>query len=348
VPYDPVTIAKIRVSVMTVVALAILSVIVFLLIGGNIFEPKTTLYTYLKDTSGLGKTSEVRMNGVLVGKIKSVQLAESSDPKRVVRVEMLIPERYLRDIPVDSVTGISAQTLLEDKYIDITPGKSPQHVEPGAELKYVPPLEFDRANLIKSLQTNMAQVDALLASIQAGQGRVGRFFRGEQLYDDVNSRLRQFQQNIDAVGDPKSKGGSMIYTDAAYRELRERVRRFDDSIAAIQGGEGPFGHMLTDTSDYDKLRQAIGNVRKTVEEINAGKGGVGELIKTDRMYARWNQLLDDFQSRVDALNSGSGKMGQLLVSSQMYESLAGSTRQMQELLKEVRTNPQKFLRLKIF
>ena len=103
-PYDPVTLAKIRVGAMAVVALAILSVIVFLLIGGNIFEPKAALYTYLRDISGLVKTYEVRMNGVLVGKIKSVELAESSDPRRVVRVEMSMPERYLRaDMPPETL-----------------------------------------------------------------------------------------------------------------------------------------------------------------------------------------------------------------------------------------------------
>lgn len=347
-PVEPVTLAKIRVSVMTAAALSILSVIVFLLIGGNIFEPKVVLYTYLKDSAGLGKRSEVRMNGVLIGKIKSVRLAETPDPKRVLQVEMSVPVHYLSAIPVDSVTGISAQNVLEEKYIDITPGKSSQHIEPGATLTNVPPLEFDRAKLIHSLQSNMAQVDALLASIQAGKGRVGQFFRGEQMYGEANSRIKDFQQKIGSVAESKSTGGSMVYGDALYKQLAERAHRLDDRLAAIQGGEGAAGRMLTSDSDYDKLRQAIANIRKSVEEINSGKGTVGALVKTDVMHARWMQLLDDFEIRVDALNAGNGKLGQLLVSSQMYDSLAGSTREIQDLLKEVRANPQKFLRIKIF
>lgn len=333
---------------MAAAALAILSVIVFLLIGGNILEPKVMLYTYLKDSAGLGKRSEVRMNGVLIGKIKSVHLAESEDPKRVVQVEMSVPVHYLSAIPVDSVTGISSQNLLEDKYIDITPGTSSQHVEAGATLTYVPPLEFDRAKLIQSLQANMAQVDALLASIQSGRGRVGQFFRGEQMYDQINLRIKEFQQKIDAAAESKGKGGSMVYDDTFYKQLGARIRQLDDKIAAIQGGEGAAGRMLTSTSDYDKLKQAIDNIRESVDEINSGKGAVGALVKTDAMHARWMRLMDDLEVRVDALNAGNGKLGQLLVSSQMYDSLAGSTRQIQDLLKEVRANPQKFLRIKIF
>ena len=42
---------------------------------------------------------------------------------------MQVQEKYLRQIPVDSVAGISAANLLGDKFINITKGREPQHGE---------------------------------------------------------------------------------------------------------------------------------------------------------------------------------------------------------------------------
>ena len=38
---------------------------------------------------------------------------------------MMVQQKYLKDIPVDSVAGISAANLLGDKFINITKGRSP-------------------------------------------------------------------------------------------------------------------------------------------------------------------------------------------------------------------------------
>ena len=50
---------------------------------------------------------------------------------------------------------------------------------------------------------------------------------------------------------------------------------------------------------------------------------------------------------IDKLNSGQGTLGQLLVNPQLYESLNGATRETQALVKDIRANPKKFLRIKL-
>jgi hypothetical protein len=51
---------------------------------------------------------------------------------------------------------------------------------------------------------------------------------------------------------------------------------------------------------------------------------------------------------VDALNSGEGEMGRMLSNAQTYESLNGALRELESTVKELRADPQKFLRVKIF
>ena len=47
------------------------------------------------------------------------------------------------------------------------------------------------------------------------------------------------------------------------------------------------------------------------------------------------------------LNAGQGTVGQLMVNSSLYDSLNGATKEAQALIKDVRANPKKFLRIKL-
>jgi phospholipid/cholesterol/gamma-HCH transport system substrate-binding protein len=50
---------------------------------------------------------------------------------------------------------------------------------------------------------------------------------------------------------------------------------------------------------------------------------------------------------IDKVNSGQGTLGQLMVNPQLYESMNGATREAQALLKDIRANPRRFLRIKL-
>jgi phospholipid/cholesterol/gamma-HCH transport system substrate-binding protein len=50
---------------------------------------------------------------------------------------------------------------------------------------------------------------------------------------------------------------------------------------------------------------------------------------------------------IDKINAGQGTIGQLLVNPQLYDTLNGATGEMQQLLKDIRANPKKFLRVKL-
>jgi phospholipid/cholesterol/gamma-HCH transport system substrate-binding protein len=57
--------------------------------------------------------------------------------------------------------------------------------------------------------------------------------------------------------------------------------------------------------------------------------------------------LAKFSGTLDKLNAGQGTVGQFLVNQQLYQSLNGATREFQDLAKDIRANPKKFLRIKL-
>jgi hypothetical protein len=59
-------------------------------------------------------------------------------------------------------------------------------------------------------------------------------------------------------------------------------------------------------------------------------------------------MLENLNTQVDALNAGEGQLGQMMANSSLHDSLLGSTSRLQKILAELRQNPKKFLRLKVF
>ena len=73
---------------------------------------------------------------------------------------------------------------------------------------------------------------------------------------------------------------------------------------------------------------------------------MGELLESDEGYTQVARALADVDAKMAALNAGEGS-GRLLTNAQLYESLNGSLLRLEALLKDIRENPQKYLRVKL-
>src|SRR4249919_1518223 len=151
--------SQLKVGVVGLAAFMILAVLIFLLTSSKGFFQKTaTLRTYMDDASGMAEGTPVRLNGFTIGTLDAIELTKSSDPNRSVGFVMRVQEKFLQQIPVDSVAGISAANLLGDKFINITKGRDPKTVKDGGEIKSlqsqeIPELVAQSASLLQTAQT---------------------------------------------------------------------------------------------------------------------------------------------------------------------------------------------------
>jgi phospholipid/cholesterol/gamma-HCH transport system substrate-binding protein len=341
--------AKFRVVVLIGCAIIIVSVLIYLLLGGSdIFQPAVTIRTYMTDLSGLARKSPVRFNGIRVGEVTETALSGLRDPQKVVRVEMSVMNRYLKAIPEDSTVVVSADTVIGDKFADVTEGKSPRHLQPNGELVTPPPKANSNADLIKAGRQILAEMDVAISDIEAGRGELGQFIKGQAIYDKALNKVTAVQKEIRAMAGKESRAGQLIYDDALYRKIEEPVKRLDNALAELQAGQGTGGKFLKDSARYDQFRKSVGDLDRALADLNAGKGQGGKLVKDDELYARINQMVDKLTGQVDALTSGEGTLGQLMVNDNLYQNLQGSMKNLQSVLKELRENPKKYLRLKVF
>ena len=226
--------AKFRSAVVAVVALLILSVLVWLLTGGTWLKPKTYLTTYIPDSTGIAPNADVELNGVLVGKVSSVRLTHSRVPSRVVEVRLRVLQDSLRNIPEDSVTELDSANLLGDKYIDILMGRSPQPVRANGVLAYRQPSGMMQNIDLAQFAAQLKTIDQTIIDIQAGKGSLGQFVVNDDLYRKFLDGVNNVGKKVHAAKGTQSQLGQILYSATKHDELRQSLRRLDDRLAQIQ------------------------------------------------------------------------------------------------------------------
>jgi phospholipid/cholesterol/gamma-HCH transport system substrate-binding protein len=341
--------AKFRVGAMIGCAMGILGVLIYLLMGGaDAFQPSANVYAYLKDVTGVEKNSAAQFNGIHVGKVVEVSLSGLKDPNKAVRIDLEIENRYLDAIPVDSTIEVTAANVLDDQLVNINEGKSPQHVVSGTELRPTPPSTINPAQILAGGRQILAQLDAVVRDMETGHGNVGQLVRGDKMYTSMLSKVTQFQRAVHAAGNKDSLTGQLIFDETYYDKLEAPVKRLDHALADWQAGKGSAGKLLKDPAQYERFRKSVANLNRALADLNAGKGPGGKLLKDDELYRRINQILDDLNAQVDSFNSGEGALGQFMANASLYESLQGSMNGLRQMMHDVRENPKKYLRPKLF
>jgi len=329
--------AKIRISSVAVAAIAILSVLMYLLTGGTVFEEKSTLVLYVPDATGLSPGSPVRVNGVDVGKVKSISFSGSSQPGRVVRVTLTVEREYLPSIPADAFAQINSDTAVGDKFVDIdkTQSKTNTPVQDDSELAFKPEQDLLKTLDIQQFADQLRSVDALLDDLEQGRNAAGQLLLSDALYVNIRQGLGDFKRQIEKVASKTNPVGSMLYTDEFYRQIREPLLRLDQRLADIQAGHGQLAELLHDNSKFGQLRNELVSFRRPIEDFHKSL-----FLASDEQFDQWSRGLASLIQGVESFNTNP-----LISSSELYDSLNGFATELRDRVKEFRQDPRKFLRV---
>jgi phospholipid/cholesterol/gamma-HCH transport system substrate-binding protein len=341
--------AKFRVATMIGCAIAIVCVLVYLLIGGaDAFRPSVNVFAYLKDVSGIQKGSAVQFNGIHVGQVTQVSLSGLKDSNKAVRVDLVIINRFLDAIPDDSTVEVTALNILDDKFVNVNEGKSSRHLMPGGELRPSPPATINPADILAGGRQILAQLDAVVHDMETGHGNIGKLVKGEEMYDSMLNKVSEFQRAVHAASNRNTLTGRLIFDETDYDRFRAPVQRLNQTLAEVQAGQGAAGLLVKNPAQYEKVRKTVGDLDRALADLNAGKGAGGKLLKDDELYRRINRIVSDLNAQMDAFNAGESALGRFMANSSLYETLEGGTKNLEEMLKELRENPKKYLRPKLF
>ena len=330
--------AKFRASSVILAGLLILGTLAVLLTGGTLLEPKTQIYLYLPDATGVAPGSPVRVDGIGVGKVSLVELSGSNEPDRVVKVTMTIGRVRLASITSDSTAETTSDTMVGDKFVDVTSGTGATHLMPGGELRFKGSGDVMQRLDIAQFQQQMHLIELTLDDIEGGKSPLGEFIMGDGIYNQLRDKISELQRGIHVAAATTTAVGQALYTDEMYRKISEPFRQLDESLARLQSGQGTGGALLQDTQQYEQARAQVAELRRSIASLHGA-----EMMTSDRAYGEWTRQAVAIIRQVDEFNAGP-----MLTNSAVYDNMQGMAKEFQASCKEFRENPQKFLRITMF
>jgi phospholipid/cholesterol/gamma-HCH transport system substrate-binding protein len=345
--------AQLRVGLMALVAVAILVVVIFLVTGrGALFRGTEPIRTYVDDAATLRVGAPVRLHGIDVGSVSAVGLSGFDEPGRTIEVVMNVQRDVRPHIPSDSRVTISPEGVFGDKYVNITRGASPQPVPPGGEIASLDTREFQEIvnqsyNVLTSLNAITKRIDSITTQVEKGEGTVGKLLYDETLYNRIDSVVVQAERVVASLNEPKGTIGRLLHDDQLYDQINSTVGRADSVLASVQSGNGTLGLLINDPAIYKNANQVLANAGTLVDNLNAGQGTLGKLLHDEALYRQANTTLGRVDDVVARINSGQGTIGQLLVNRLLYDSLTGLTSDAGELIRDIRADPRKYLRIRL-
>src|SRR5580698_1287541 len=277
-----------RLGAFIIGTLAILAAGIFI-IGSKqyLFRSTYQLKAQFDNVEGLDQGADARLGGVHVGTVRSIVLPHKPGDK--VTVVMDLDKATHEIIKNDSVASIETEGLLGNQYLAISSGSSgAPDVRDGDTIASQPPLEMaqllqkasglldNSQQAIQNATRATANLDAISAKINRGDGTVGALVNDKALYNNIEQTsssmkdtmvqaqagVTDFQENMEAMkhnfflrGFFKSRG----YEDSAELAKNE-IERLPQSTPTKQFTYS--AKQLFDKQDSAKL--------KNQKSLNAG------------------------------------------------------------------------------
>ncbi len=349
--------SELRVGLFVLVGLMILAGGIFYVTGAGFFGPKYRIKTYLPEVSGLSTGAPVRLDGVEVGNVDQIRLVPrepGKSPERMHNIEvvMRIDHKYQNDILTDSAASLVTEGLLGNRYVTITRGytgvplKEGQAV-PGTEEKAIKEVVERSADVLSNLQALSDDIEDLVHGVQRGRGTLGKLLTDEQAYNHLSSILTKGDQIVSNVQAGQGTVGKLFMTDDTSVKADKALDQINTILADLRAQKGTMGKLLYDPTLYDQAKEALTNGNAVLGDVRAGKGTLGKLATDETLYNKLRDASSNVAEASAKLNQNTNTAGKLFSDPQLYDNLTGVTGDMRKLIGDFRTNPKKFLHIKL-
>lgn len=308
-----------RIGFVVVVLLALAFWGINYLKQNDVFHERRTYYAVYKTVDGLTKDRLVFIHGLQVGRVTEVRFAGDGSGRIAVAFEMDDP------FPISKTTTakIVSQDLLGTKAIDLilsddgTTAVSGDTLPSAIELnltdevnKQVAPIKQKAEQLISSIDTVMLYVQALLNE-NTRENISSTFASINRSFETLENTVTLFDRILSENED--AIGGTMSNLESITANLKENNEHLSGILKNTE--------QLTDSLANMQLASTVNALETTVEGLNV---------------------------IMNQVNSGEGSLGKMIQDPAVYDNLNAATRELEELLYDIKINPSRYVRVSIF
>jgi len=334
--------AELKIGLLSVTALAIAAVVIFLLSGeGGFFWQRYELRAKFTNVATLKPGAPVRVAGLEVGAVTDLTF-DGADVDVLFELSQDMQPR----ITDRSMAVIGSVSLLGEGALDISPATEGTPLPPGS---YVPTRRTpgQLSDVAESATRSLEQATALLQDMREGKGTMGKLFTDDELYKEVTAFVTAAQSVAENLRRGRGTLGRLTSDPAAYEALEASLVSLRDITGRLNAGEGSLGRLLHDDALATSLGATTDNLQGITADLRKGQGTAGKLLTDESLYTRLDAVTGRLDELTSRLSSGEGTAGQLLRNQELYENLNAAASELRSLVADVRADPQKYLRVNV-
>ncbi len=279
--------------------------------GKDIFKSSLPEFVVvLPQVQGLTTASKVTMKGVVVGKVENMELSQKND-RLEVRVRFSLYDPNLK-IPANSVIKLVSDGIMGGKSLAIIPGD-------GEPAKNGSTLEGKVENDI------FATVEEQFDPIQK----------------EVTKTLISTNKLVEGLND--------VLDDQTRDNLKKSIAKLNTTLTDINSITREL--QLTLKNNKEKIDSSIDGAQKTIAKINTLTDQVNKDLKEAELGNTVKELkttITRINAILDGLEKGEGSMGKLLKDDKLYTHLDKASKELEELLREMKEHPKRFVHFSLF
>ena len=322
---------QLKVGLFVILGLTLTMAAVFL-IGDTrgLWERKIRYRTAFQDVAGLKPGAPVRMGGLDIGGVTSVDHSSNAGDARVF-ASLAISRKESARIRADTVARVVNKGLLGDKMIELTVGSPEASLQDPQQL-----IASEEPNDVFSVATKVA------AATEQAIERIAPLAQAlgdPKLAADIKGSLADLHSLLDATVHGDGTVHRLFFDHREADEFSQLLVRLDGASTRLDGTLADLQDFTTHVKEGPGLAHALvydGQVSKDVagtmtelhEDLRAireGNGLAHALIYGDsssqHVASNLNAMSDDLRAIVGDVRRGKGTLGALLVDPTIYEDL---------------------------
>ncbi len=293
------------VGVFVLVALAVIFGLIFINSRtSHLLEERITYHVYLKNAQGVSTESIVKVSGIEVGRVSSIDIA----PDNRVHLELFVYQRFHNLLRADSRGSLSKLSVLGKAVIDISAGSVSAPLLPeGATLSIEEPKSLDElmADLAPVLEKVRQIVDGVATLVQAVDPA------------DVATTSREMARTLESlrlvsaqIASGKGALGQAVFSAEAEHKVTSSLSSLETVLHKADQRLSEMRPLLANASAItdegrtttQELSALVVETKQLVNQMNTAMGTVNvELQQMPELVSRMKLLMDSTDRTLQGL-----------------------------------------------
>ena len=189
--------------------------------------------------------------------------------------------------------------------------------------------EYDSENVAKSGDTLSGSIDGgMLDAVSKALG---------PLQNKLTTTLTSVDSLLFSVND--------ILDEDTRVNLKQAIENLNSTMSSLNGASGKLNTLLADNTG--KLDRTFTNLDDMSLNFSKFSDSLAQL-QTGKLVADLQDVINRFDAIVTGIDNGEGTVGKLLKDEKLYTNLEGASRQLEQLLQDVKLNPKRYIHISVF